>query len=199
MFNEAHISLTGYVATQPTIKEVAPGISMLSMRVGWTPRKRDRATGEWVDGVSSFVTVICWRRLAHNLSICLRKGDPVVVKGRLSVRDWEDKAGARRTSVEIDASSVGHDLDRGVADFQRVRPPTGQTAAEAAAADTGNDAAGSAPGIGTGQPAVGGPSGRPGSDQDSDIFDEEAIAELAGDGDGDRDPADAKAAVAVPF
>lgn len=196
MYNEAHISLTGYVATQPTIRSVGadPGIARLSMRVGWTPRKHDTATGEWVDGVSSFVTVICWRRLASNLSLCLRKGDPVVVTGRMSVRDWEDKQGVRRTTVEVDASSVGHDLDRGVAEFKRIRPQTGLTAAEAAAQEAGGSADAATPG--------GGIAGSPGSEHDGDMFDEEAIGELsgaaAGNGDGDAESAAAEPA-AVPF
>jgi len=103
------------------------------MRVAWTERRRDRVTGEWVDGNTSYVTVICWRKLGANVSLCVRKGDPIVVKGKLSVRNYEDKKGVPRTAVEVEASSVGHDLSRGVASFQRVRPPTGMTASEHAA------------------------------------------------------------------
>ena len=53
------------------------------------------ATGEWVDGNTSFVTVICWRKLAENLATCLRKGDPVLVRGRLDVRSFTGKDGQR--------------------------------------------------------------------------------------------------------
>ncbi len=131
--NEAHISLTGYVASEPKIKAIREGVQNLSMRVAWTPRWLDRATGEWTDGNTSYVTVTCWRKLADNVAVCLRKGDPVVVKGRLSVRSYDDKQGVPRTSVDVDATSIGHDLSRGVALFQRTRPPTGKTAAEYAA------------------------------------------------------------------
>jgi len=132
MLNEAQISLAGYVATQPVTKSVG-GNANVSMRVAWTPRRQDRVTGEWVDSNTSYVTVICWRKLAVNVGVCVRKGDPVVVKGKLSVRTYDDRQGVRRTVVEVDASSVGHDLSRGVAAFQRVRPPTGMTASEYAA------------------------------------------------------------------
>jgi single-strand DNA-binding protein len=133
--NEAQLSLTGYVATQPVVRTVKSGATNLSMRVAWTPRRQDRVTGEWADGNTSYVTVICWRRLATNGAVCLRKGDPVVVKGRLSIRNYEDKQGVRRIAVEVEASSVGHDLSRGVAQFQRVRPQTGLTATEFAASN----------------------------------------------------------------
>jgi single-strand DNA-binding protein len=130
MFNEAQVSLTGYVATQPRFRTTARGTSMVWMRVAWTPRRLDRETGEWADGNTSYVTVLCWRKLADNVAMCIRKGDPVVVKGRLSVRTYDGKDGVERTAVEVDAGSVGHDLSRGVANFQRTRRAPGETAAD---------------------------------------------------------------------
>jgi len=133
MFNDAQVSLTGYVATQPHWRGIGTPSQNVTMRVAWTPRRLDRSTGEWVDGHTSYVSVFCWRKLAENVATCLRKGDPVLVKGRLSVRDYTDKEGVPRTTVEIDAAAVGHDLGRGVAQFQRTRPATGKTADEYAA------------------------------------------------------------------
>jgi single-strand DNA-binding protein len=137
MFNEAHISLSGYVASQPYYKETRTGVPSLTMRVAWTPRRMDRVTGEWVDADTSFLSVNCYRKLAENAATCVRKGDPVVIRGRVSVRDFEDKKGRQRTSVDVDAISVGHDLGRGVATFQRVRPQTGMTAMEYRASEEG--------------------------------------------------------------
>lgn len=160
--NEAQISLTGYVATQPVVRTVKSGATNLSMRVAWTPRRQDRVTGEWTDGNTSYVTVICWRRLATNGAVCLRKGDPVVVKGRLSIRTYEDRQGVQKVAVEVEASSVGHDLSRGVAQFQRVRPQTGLTAAEFAGTNgnganpQGEDSAYASPQSGGGALADGG-------------------------------------------
>jgi len=192
MFNEAQISLTGYVATQPVTRTIkTTGVTNLSMRVAWTPRYQDRVTGEWVDGITSYVTVICWRRLATNAGICLRKGDPVVVKGRLSVRPYADKDGVRKTSVEVEATSVGHDLTKGVAQFARIRPQTGMSATEYAASQTTGDMSDLAPADGAGSfngaddltaigavPAAGDPGIEP--DESGDPFlDESAIVELA--------------------
>ena len=137
MFNDAHISLNGYVATQPNLSETRSGIPSLTMRVAWTPRLMDRVTGEWKDADTSFLSVRLYRKLAENAATCLRKGDPVIVRGRFFVRDYEDKNGAKRTSVEVDAISIGHDLNRGVAQFSRVRPQTGMTAVEFKAIEGG--------------------------------------------------------------
>jgi single-strand DNA-binding protein len=190
MFNEAQVSLTGYVATQPRWRRRGSPSQNLMMRVAWTTRRIDKSTGEWADGHTSYVSVYCWRKVAENVATCVRKGDPVVVKGRLTVRDYTDKNGAPRTNVEVDASALGHDLSRGVAQFQRTRPATGMTAdeygeavanGECAGTDeyavTGADAGahnGAANGDGTG-PAGAGAEGRPGDE----IFNEEAVSALA--------------------
>jgi single-strand DNA-binding protein len=129
MINEAQVFLAGYVAREPKFRVTSKGISSVSLRVGYTPRWVDRDTGEWTDGLTSFITVFCWRALADNVAICVRKGEPVVVKGRLRVRPYE-KDGVQRVSVEVDASSLGPDLARGVANFQRSRRSPGETAAE---------------------------------------------------------------------
>jgi len=190
MLNDAHISLTGYVATQPVAKEVRSGATNLTMRVAWTPRRQDRTTGEWVDGNTSYVTVICWRKLASNVATCVRKGDPVIVKGRLSVRSYDSKEGVPRIAVEVEAYSVGHDLSRGVAQFQRVRPQTGLTASEFSAsllasgqvdgAILGSSLAGTGADALAGIAANGIPAGGEPSD---DMFDEAAIGDLAADED----------------
>ena len=171
MVNEAQLSLTGYVASDPRSRETRNGVPQVSMRVAWTPRWIDRSSGEWADGNTSFVTVLCWRRLAANVATCIRRGDPVVIKGRLSIRPYEDKDGNARLAVEVDASSIGHDLSRGVAHFQRTRgglpplTPAGQSV-------------GSGPGDGFGSAEAGGfGGGQPGEDG-LGLIDEAAIAAL---------------------
>ena len=155
MVNEAQLSLTGYVASDPRSRETRNGVPQVSMRVAWTPRWIDRASGEWADGNTSFVTVLCWRRLAANVATCIRRGDPVVIKGRLSIRPYEDKDGNARLAVEVDASSIGHDLSRGVAHFQRTRgelpslTPAGQSVGGGPPDGFGSAEAGG--GFGTGQ------------------------------------------------
>jgi len=79
--------------------------------------------GQWVDGASLRVRVTCWRRLGENVSVSVQLGDPVVVHGRLYSRDWVDDQGVRRTSYELDAIAVGHDLSRGVDKFARRKAP----------------------------------------------------------------------------
>ncbi len=134
MITDSHIDLTGFVASEPAFKRLENGTSTAKLRVAYTERRFSRETGEWGDGPTSFVTVLCWRTLADNVAISLRKGEPVVVRGRLRVREYQGKEGSPRLAVEVEASSVGHDLSRGVAHFSRTRRAAGETAAESAEA-----------------------------------------------------------------
>jgi single-strand DNA-binding protein len=137
MINDANIDLAGFVASEPSFKRLPTGTSTAKLRVAYTERRLNRETGEWGDGPTSFVTVLCWRTLADNVAVCLRKGEPVLVRGRLRVREYEGKDGSRGTETEVDASSIGHDLSRGVAHFSRTRRAPGETAAESTEALAG--------------------------------------------------------------
>jgi single-strand DNA-binding protein len=122
MPNEANFTVAGYVATKPYFSATRNGVSTLSMRVGWTPRRLDRATGTWEDGPTCFVSVKCYGRMAENAKASLDKGDPVVVSGTLRMHEYESKQGIPRTSVDITAAAMGHDLSRGITNYIRVRP-----------------------------------------------------------------------------
>jgi single-strand DNA-binding protein len=123
--NEMQVTLVGYVASAPTLAMTKGGRFVTNMRVGVTPRRLDRLTGQWSDGDTSYLTVSCWRSLASNVAACLRKGDPIVVKGRMRVREFDDKDGNRRLVVEVEALTLGHDLTRGVAHFLRTKRSPG--------------------------------------------------------------------------
>lgn len=147
MVNEAHVFLNGYVATDPTYWQNPEGRSKATLRLAYTPRHVNRDTGEWSDGPTSFVTVTCWRKLADNVAMCLHKGEPVLVRGRMQVRRYEGRDGRDRVDVEVDASAIGHDLNRGVSLFQRTRRGGRDTALPADVTGDG-DVIGDVSGIG---------------------------------------------------
>ncbi|MFD9126107.1 single-stranded DNA-binding protein, partial [Kitasatospora sp. NPDC059571] len=115
--NETLVTIVGNVASTVSYAQTASGVPVANFRMATTERRFDRAAGDWVDGDTTWVTVVAWRWLATNLVSSVNKGDPVVVSGRLRVREWGEE-GRRRTAVEIDARSVGHDLARGTSAFR---------------------------------------------------------------------------------
>ncbi|MFG2564614.1 single-stranded DNA-binding protein [Streptomyces sp. NPDC048567] len=116
--NETLVTLVGNAATAVEFRETVSG-GMARFRFAVTPRRWDRAKEVWADGHTSFYTVWAWRALAQNLTGSVAVGEPLVVHGRLKVRE-EELEGQRRTFVDIEAVAVGHDLTRGTAAFRRV-------------------------------------------------------------------------------
>ena len=122
MSQGAYVTLVGYVAQEPSIRTTKTGKVVSELRVGITPRFRDRATGEWRDAESSYFSVTCWERLAHHVRASMHKGEPVLVRGRFRTETYEDKDGRPKTDTRITADTVGHDLSRGIATYIRQRP-----------------------------------------------------------------------------
>ncbi|MGN4162100.1 single-stranded DNA-binding protein, partial [Streptomyces sp. NEAU-PBA10] len=121
--NETMVTVVGNVATTPVYRESAHG-PMARFRMAATPRRWDRERQSWTDGPTSFFTIWTTRQLASNVTASVTVGEPVIVQGRLRVRETE-RGGQQWTTAEIDAASVGHDLTRGTAAFRRVRKPVG--------------------------------------------------------------------------
>lgn len=120
--NQTNVTVVGHVATDPRLREVATGSKVTNFRLASTERRYDKGLKEWRDGGTMFFTVSCWRALAENVFSSVKKGHPVVVEGRLHVNTYDDKEGATRTVLEIDAVVVGHDLTRGVSSFTKGDP-----------------------------------------------------------------------------
>ncbi|MFD9389584.1 single-stranded DNA-binding protein [Streptomyces sp. NPDC060000] len=123
--NETMVCAVGNVATQPVYRDLTAGASA-RFRLAVTSRYWDREKGTWTDGHTNFFTVWANRQLATNAMASLNVGDPVMVQGRLRVRT-DQREGQSRTSADIDAVAIGHDISRGTSAFRRSgRPePTG--------------------------------------------------------------------------
>jgi single-strand DNA-binding protein len=146
MSQENQITLRGYVTAEPKLRYTrATATPVADVRVGCTPRRLNRETGEWEELSTSYYTVKVWRRLAVNAASSLHKGDMVVVRGRFHQRQWLDDEQRARISIEIEADSLGHDLAYGWSHFMRGSRPQPEDAAalnagEAARQDLGPSA-----------------------------------------------------------
>jgi len=127
MSQGGYVTLVGFVAREPMLRNTKDGISVADVRIGTTARYLDRANDLWRDGETSYYSVNCWRRLADNVRASLHKGDPVIVKGKFRTRTYTDREGTVKTEAEIVADTIGHDLSRGIANF--LRPPRTRTEA----------------------------------------------------------------------
>ncbi len=125
--NDTYTTVVGNLASEVSLRTTASGRAFASFRIASNPRKFNRATNQWVDADPNYLTVTCWGALAENAQESLKKGDPVVVNGKLKIRQWQDgeKSG---TAVEVDAQAVGADLARGISTFKRVNRSQAQDA-----------------------------------------------------------------------
>lgn len=114
---EATMVLSGYVGHNIELKHTRKGFPTVTFRVGTTPRIH--TDSGWVDGVTTWMNVECYRSLAENVAQCVNKGDPVIVQGRMRTQAWVDVQGVQHERMIITASTIGHDLNRGASHFTR--------------------------------------------------------------------------------
>jgi single-strand DNA-binding protein len=103
--NINRVVLTGNLTTDPELRSLSSGTSVCKLRIASNTRRKDGATGEWVDKANYF-DVTVWGAQGENCARFLSKGRPVAIDGRLEWREWETQDGAKRQSVEIVADSV---------------------------------------------------------------------------------------------
>ncbi|MGV3563438.1 MAG: single-stranded DNA-binding protein [Nocardioides sp.] len=120
MLNETTVTVQGWIGGPVSLRR-AGNAPVASFRLAATPRRYHPATGEWSDDTTQWFTVNAWRALGEHCAHSLRRSDPVVVVGRLRASTWVNAAGVEVTSFEIDAQSVGHDLNRGTSLFTRAQ------------------------------------------------------------------------------
>jgi single-strand DNA-binding protein len=140
---DPYLTMQGRLVADPTQHSVSSGLKVTRFRLAANGRRYDEASSGWVNTETVYMSISCWRQLGDNVMLSLKKGDAVVVRGRVRFREYETEHG-RRQSYEIEAQSVGPDLARYVVQLQRpvrdvsdVPPPAGpeESTAAAAAAD----------------------------------------------------------------
>lgn len=99
------VVITGNLTRDPELRSTPNGTSVCKLRVAVNSRRKDGQSGEWVDKPNYF-DVTVWGAQGENCANYLSKGRPVAVEGRLDWREWDDKNGNKRQTVEIIANSV---------------------------------------------------------------------------------------------
>ena len=103
--NINRVTITGNLTSDPELRSLPSGSSVCKLRVAVNTRRKDGASGEWVDKANYF-DVTVWGAQGENCSRYLSKGRGVAVDGRLEWREWQDQQGNKRQSVEIVADTV---------------------------------------------------------------------------------------------
>jgi single-strand DNA-binding protein len=93
-----HIVLVGRLVADPELRQTQDGTPVTSFRIA-VNRPKGRSGQEQTD----FFGVSVWRQRAEVAAKYLQKGKPVLVAGRLQIREYTDRDGNKRTAVEVTA------------------------------------------------------------------------------------------------
>jgi len=104
--NINRVVLTGNLTRDPDLRTLpTSGNSVCSLRLACNGRRKNNETGQWEDQPNYF-DITVWGAQGENCAKYLSKGRPVAIDGRLQWREWTDKEGNKRQSVDIIAESV---------------------------------------------------------------------------------------------
>jgi single-strand DNA-binding protein len=133
------VVLAGNLTRDPELRFTQEGVPLASFSIAVN---RVRSKSEAVD----FFNVSCWRELGERVANYKKKGDPILVEGRLKYRTWQAPDGTKRSAVEVVADRVQF-LSRGQGP-QAKNPQVAEVAGASDKVRAGRTAAAAARGAG---------------------------------------------------
>jgi single-strand DNA-binding protein len=103
--NINRVVLTGNLTQDPELRSTQDGSAVCNLRVATNTRRKDSASGEWVDKPNYFDVVVCGLQ-GENAARYLTKGRPIAIDGRLEWREYDAQDGSKRQAVQIIADTV---------------------------------------------------------------------------------------------
>ena len=93
------VVLAGNLTRDPELRFTGNGIPVCDFGLAVN---RVRSKSEEVD----FFDITAWRELGETIANYKKKGDPILVEGRLQYRTWEAQDGSKRSKVDVVADNV---------------------------------------------------------------------------------------------
>ena len=91
--------LHGRLVRDPELRRTQSGKAVTSFTVAWSEKYGESET-------QLFLDCTVWNATAEMMERNFRKGDPILVEGRLQTRKWQDKDGNNRSTTEMLVSRV---------------------------------------------------------------------------------------------
>jgi single-strand DNA-binding protein len=93
------VVLAGNLTRDPELRFTGGGIPVCEFGLAVN---RVRSKNEEVD----FFDITAWRELGETIANYKKKGDPILIEGRLQYRTWESQDGSKRSKVDVVADNV---------------------------------------------------------------------------------------------
>lgn len=97
MFNK--VIIVGNITKDIELKTTQSGLSVTTFGIAVNDKQNGKE-------ITNFFNVTCWRSTAEFVARWCKKGDPILVCGKLNNRSWTDNQGNKRTTTEITADEV---------------------------------------------------------------------------------------------
>jgi single-strand DNA-binding protein len=99
------VFLIGNLTRDPEIRYTPSGAAVANLGLAVSRKFRDK--NQELREEVCFLTVVVWSKMAESCSQYLKKGSPLFVEGRLTLRSWDDAAsGKKRSVIEVRAERV---------------------------------------------------------------------------------------------
>jgi single-strand DNA-binding protein len=112
------VTLVGNLTREPELRYTNGGQAVTSF--GLAVNRRYQQGGDWKEQTSYF-NVVAWGQLGENTAQSLAKGARIIVTGRLEQRQYENREGESRSTVEIVADEIGPSLRWATAQVERTQ------------------------------------------------------------------------------
>lgn len=99
------ITIDGRLVADPELRFTQGGRAVCSLRVAASDSKKDDS-GNWNTTEQIFIGVSLWENDGEAAAESLRKGDQVLVTGRIYEREYEASNGEKRKSLELKFPTV---------------------------------------------------------------------------------------------
>lgn len=100
------VTIVGNLVKDPEEKDFGSDKNVTNFRVACNDRIPD-GNGGWKDSDTSYYNVSAWRNLGKSIASSLKKGDRVIVQGKLKYKEYKKNDGSNGYSYEVEASDVG--------------------------------------------------------------------------------------------
>lgn len=98
-----HIVLMGRMTRDPELRYTQSQTPVASFTLAC---ERDFGGRDGGEKQTDFIDIVTWKHTAEFVSKYFTKGSMAVVSGRLQIREWTDRDGAKRRSAEVIADNI---------------------------------------------------------------------------------------------
>ncbi len=93
------VTLIGRLGRDPEMRYTPSGAAVARFSLA-TDENRKGQDGQWHQE-TTWHNIVVWGQSAERAAESLKKGNLIYLEGKISMRDWEDKEGQKRTAFEI--------------------------------------------------------------------------------------------------